>query len=74
MKNKYNVNMITEYHYNDGRSQMNTTFIGTTYAVSDKKAIAQVKYREGIYNSDLGEYYIRDGYKKVRMEAVLLND
>ena len=71
-KQKYNVKYVVKYHYWDNNENITEYDLGITYAKSVKQAINQVRYRVGIYPSDLGEFYIRDGYKLTYLEAKII--
>jgi len=69
-KIKFNVYSVDHLDYGDGRKDQARYFQGTTYAVSEKQAIAQVKYRLGIRPSDLSCYYAGDGGRTTTFEAI----
>lgn len=63
MRNKYEVYAEHTQFYDD-RTNLFTEVLGTTYAVSEKQAINNVKFRLGINNSDLFCDYGGDSYSR----------
>ena len=70
--NTYKVYQVDELNYGDGRTSQNKTYLRTTKAVSEKKAIANTKYVLGIKPSDLFCYYAGDGCRRSHLIAELV--
>lgn len=60
-KTRYAVYQIDRITDGWGKTEMRKKYIGDTYAVSEAKAINNLKYRLGIKPGDLQSYYVGDG-------------
>lgn len=69
-KIKFKVYSIDRLNYGNGRVEETKHYQGTTYAVSEKKAIAQVKFRNGITPGSLSCYWAGDGGRETSFEAI----
>ena len=65
-KSHYRVYQQDTFDYMDGRGVQNgiKTYLGDTWAVSEKKAVANIKFRLGITEADLFCAYAGDGYRR----------
>lgn len=68
-KNRYNVYQLDRLDYGDGRRDERRTLAGTTWAVSEKQAVSQIKYRLGITARDLSCYWAGDGGRNTTFYA-----
>lgn len=68
---KFDVYAIENIDYGDGSKSSREAFIGSTVASTEKKAIANVKYRRGIRPSDLVCELPGDGVRRTTFKAVL---
>ena len=69
-KQAYKVYMVNRMvHTDTGVVNITENFIGQTYAVSEKQAVSQIRYREGITDNDLYCPYTAGGYRKSELVA-----
>ena len=70
---KYNVYMVDNLHYGDGRVDRNERFCGVTCATTEKKAISNIRFRLGLKPADLYCEWAGDGYRETTFRAEKIN-
>lgn len=72
MKKKFKVFQVDHLNYGNGNTAENKKLLRVTYAVSAKQAINNVRFSEGIKQSDLFCAYAGDGYRRSELVAELV--
>lgn len=70
-KNRYKVYQVDHLDYGDGHTSTNKTFLAVTYAVSEKKAVNNVRFSLNIKPADLFCAYRGDGCRRSELVAEL---
>lgn len=69
-KHAYKVYMVNRMvHTDTGVVNVTENFIGLTYAVSERQAVSQIRYRENITDDHLYCPYTAGGYRKSELVA-----